>query len=92
MVFMNELSSALMVPGASNAECSSALYRYLEQNPDSHLSNVLDVEQQHKKLKMVAEDILHTFLEPSAYSCEPVKVFLREVLAGLVLEMTVKSW
>ena len=91
IVFMNELSSALMDPVSSNAECSSALYRYLEQNPDSHLSNVLDVEQQQKKLKTVAEDILHTFLDAPAFRCEPVKAFLREVLAGLVLEMTVKS-
>ena len=91
IVFMNELSSALMAPGALNTECSGALYRYLEDKPDSHLSNVLDVEQQQRKLKAVADDILHSFLDSSAYKCEPVKTFLREVLAGLVLDITVKS-
>lgn len=88
---MNELSSALMSPGAYNVECSDALHRYLEQNPDSHLANVMDMEQQQRKLKAIAEDILHSFLDPPAYNCEPVRAFLREVLAGLVLEMTVKS-
>lgn len=91
IVFMNELSSALMAPGTHNTECSGALYLYLEDKPDSHLSNVLDVEQQQRKLKAVADDILHSFLDSSAYKCEPVKAFLREVLAGLVLDMTVKS-
>ena len=91
IVFMNELSSALMAPGAQSTECSGALYRYLEDSPDSHLSNVLDVEQQQRKLKAVADDILHSFLDSAAYKCEPVKAFLREVLAGLVLDMTVKS-
>ncbi|KAL8795044.1 MAG: hypothetical protein Q9195_002492 [Heterodermia aff. obscurata] len=91
VVFMNELSSALMAPGVYNTECSNAIYRYLEHNPDSHLANVMDVEQQQRKLKAVAEDILHSFLDPPAYKCEPVKAFLREVLAGLVLEMTVQS-
>ena len=91
VVFMNELSSALMAPGAHNVECSDALHRYLEMNPDSHLANVMDVEQQQRKLKAVAEDALHSFLDSSAYKCEPVKAFLREVLAGLILETTVQS-
>ena len=91
IVFMNELSSALMAPGAHNTECSGALYRYLEDKPDSHLSNVLDVEQQQRKLKAVADDILHSFLDSCSYKCEPVNAFLREVLAGLILDMTVKS-
>lgn len=91
VVFMNELSSALMAPGAYNVECSDALHRYLEMNPDSHLANVMDVEQQRRKLKAVAEDALHSFLDSSAYKCEPVKAFLREVLAGLILETTVQS-
>ena len=91
VVFMNELSSALMAPGVHNIECSDAIHRYLEHNPDSHLANVMDVEQQQRKLKAVAEDILHSFLDPPAYRCEPVRSFLREVLAGLVLEMTVQS-
>ena len=68
-----------------------AIHLYLEENPDSNLANVLDRKQQEKKFKAVAEDILETFLDSKAYNCEPVRVFLREVLAGLILEMTLKS-
>jgi len=90
IVFLSELSSALKPPGASS-DASIAVRTYLEANPNSSLSNVLDVEQQNKKLIAIAEDILHTFLEPKAYACEPIRVFLREILAGVILEMTVTS-
>ena len=40
---------------------------------------------------MVAEDILQNFLDTKAYNCEPARVFLREILAGCVLEMTVQT-
>lgn len=91
IVFFNEFSSALMGPGSSNSKPSEVLYKYLETNPDCNLANVLDVEQQEKQLQAVAEDILHTFLDSKAYNFDPVKIFLREVLAGLILETTVQS-
>lgn len=91
IVFFNEFLAALATIGSSSADPSKALYVYLEANPDSNLANVLDVEQQKRKLHAVAEDILQSFLESTAYRCEPVKVFLREVLAGLILERTVQS-
>lgn len=91
IVFLNELSSALMSPGSANLEPADALHQYLGSDPESSLANVLDIEQQRKKLSIVAEDILHTFLDSQAYNCDPVKVFLREILAGVVLEMTVQS-
>jgi Sorting nexin C terminal/PXA domain len=53
------------------------------------LANVLDTVQQDKKLKMVAEDVLQTFLDSKTYSCEPARVFLREIMASVVLGMTV---
>lgn len=90
IVFLSELSSALKASEASS-DASDAVHTFLEANPSSSLSNVLDVEQQNKKLKAVAEDILYNFLEPKAYACEPVRVFLREILAGVILEMTVTS-
>lgn len=79
-----------MSPGSYNNDFSKAVYRYLEASPESNLANVLDVEQQSKKLQAISEDILQRFLEPTAYACDPVKIFLREVLAGLILEATVK--
>lgn len=90
IVFLSELSSALKSP-ATSSSASESVHRYLEANPSSSLANVLDVEQQNKKLTAVAQDILHTFLDRKAYDCEPVSVFLREILASVILEMTVTS-
>ena len=90
IVFLSELSSALKSPTASSSAAES-VRRYLEDNPSSSLANVLDVEQQNKKLKAVAQDILHTFLDRKVYDCEPVSVFLREILASVILDMTVTS-
>lgn len=92
IVFINELSAALMTPESIKLETSDALNRYLNENPDSHLVNVADREQQERKLKAVAEDILHSFLDSKAYNCEPVRVFLREILAGLILDTTIESF
>lgn len=91
IVFLNELSTAALTsPGSFNNDFSNAVYKYLEASPESNLANVLDVEQQTKKLQAISEEILQKFLEPKAYACDPVKIFLREVLACLILEATVK--
>ena len=78
------------MPGAST-DASVAVHAFLEANPTSSLANVLDVKQQSRKLNVIAEDILQNFVEPRVYACEPVRIFLREILAGVVLEMTVTS-
>ena len=90
IVFLSELASALKGPGAS-ADASAAVHAFLEANPSTSLANVLDVKQQNRKLEVVAEDILQNFVEPRVYACEPVRIFLREILAGVVLGMTVTS-
>ncbi|KAI9810401.1 MAG: hypothetical protein M1827_006287 [Pycnora praestabilis] len=90
IVFLNELSNALQASSAS-APAAEAVNTYLESNPGSNLANILDARHQRRKLKMVAEDILHSFLDPKAYICEPVRVFLQEILAGVVMEMTVEN-
>ena len=91
IVFLNEFSNALTTTGSGSADCAQALYRYLESNPDSNLANILDVEQQKKKLRAVADDILRHFLDSKAYQFDASRTFLREVLAGLVLESTIMS-
>ena len=91
VVFLDELSSALMVPGLSDFSTAEAIHLYLEANPDSNLANVVNIDQQQRKLTAVAEDILHTFLDTKAYDCDPVKAFLREILSSLILESTIRS-
>ena len=90
IVFLSELSSAFKSPAPSGSAAESVRL-YLEANPSSSLANVLDVEQQKKKLRAVSQDILHTFLDRKSYDCEPVLVFLREILASVILDMTVTS-
>ena len=89
IVFLNELSAALSASrGLSPKE---AVNGYLDDNPGCSLGNVLNREQQQRKLKAIAEDVLQTFLEAKSYACEPVRAFLREVLANLILDATVAS-
>jgi hypothetical protein len=91
IVFLNELASALSVSQGTNIPVSEAVHTYLAENPESNLANVLNMKQQSKKFKMVAEDILQNFLDKQAYDCDPARIFLREVLSGVVLEMTLTS-
>ena len=90
IVFLSELSSVFK-SSAPSSSASESVRHYLEANPSSSLANVLDVDQQNKKLRAVAQDILHTFLDRKVYDCEPALAFLREILAGVVLDMTVTS-
>lgn len=91
IVFLSELSNALMAPSMSDLSSSDALEIYLEENPNSNLSNLLNINQQKRKLDSMADDLLQMFLDAKAYNCEPVRTFLKQVLAGLAFEMTLQS-
>lgn len=91
IVFLSELSSALSATQGTNVPVAEAVYAYLSANPDSNLANVLNEKQHMKKFKMVAEDVLQNFLEKPVYECDPARIFLREILAGVMLDMTLKS-
>jgi hypothetical protein len=87
IVFLNELAAA--INASPNSSPADAIATYLELKPDSSLSYVLDEKSQNSKLELIAEDILQAYLDPKAYNCEPVHVFLKQVLAQLVLGYTV---
>ena len=89
IVFLQELAVALKA--SQRSEVEDALQAYLQYQPDSNLANVLNKEQQKRKLHMVADDILQNFIDSKTYNCLPVRSFLREVLAGLILEGTLVS-
>lgn len=59
--------------------------------PESSLASIMDANHQEKKLKVVANDILLKYLDNKTYMCAPAQVFLKQVLAKLVLSMTVDS-
>ncbi|KAH7350900.1 putative meiotically up-regulated gene protein [Rhexocercosporidium sp. MPI-PUGE-AT-0058] len=90
IVFLNELSSAISA-SQGNMPPAEAVYAYLSANPESNLANVLNEKQQSRKFNMVAEDILQNFLEKPTYDCDPARIFLREILGGLILQMTLTN-
>ena len=91
IVFLSEVSGALIDGGRPDLSPVEAIEVYLQENPNSNLANMIDTDQQRKKLVTVADDILHGFLDVQSYRCEPARVFLREILAEVVLEMTIQS-
>ena len=91
VVFLSELSVALMAPGSTKNTPSENLQLYLEAHGESNLAVLLDTQQQKRKLKEVSDDILRIFLDPKVYSCVPAHTFLREILAGVILDMTIES-
>ncbi|KAF7594277.1 hypothetical protein BBP40_009677 [Aspergillus hancockii] len=90
IVFLTELSKAFETVGPSLGP-EETVQRYLELFPDSSLANVLEVQQQRKKLNLIADDMLSRFLDPMAYAFPPLRDFLREILGGVVLESTISN-
>ncbi|KAI9683680.1 MAG: hypothetical protein M1829_004985 [Trizodia sp. TS-e1964] len=90
IVFLNELATAISSSPTTSAP-TDAVRSYLETSPQSSLANVVDPRQQKKKLSMIAEDFLENFLDIKSYECQPARIFLREIIAGLILEGTVQS-
>lgn len=91
IVFFSELSKAFAVlPPDSKMTAADAVYNYLACNPDSTLAHLLSQRHQASKFKAVAEDLLE-FLERPTYECDPARTFLREILAGVILEMSLQS-
>lgn len=91
IVFLSELTNSFAeFPADVNVSAADALYTYLAANPDSNLAQLLNKRQQAGKFRMVAEDLL-AFLDKPTYECDPARVFLREILAGVVLEMSLQN-
>ncbi|KAK9421546.1 putative PXA domain-containing protein [Seiridium unicorne] len=91
IVFFSEMTAAYAsVPSDSTTTAADAIYNYLSSNTDTALSNLLNQRQQAGKFKLVAEDLL-SFLDRSAYDCDPARVFLRQILASTILEGTLQS-
>ncbi|KAG6009913.1 hypothetical protein E4U43_008654 [Claviceps pusilla] len=86
IALLSELAAAFAdLPPESNMTAADAVYNYLASNPDSRLANLVNQRQQAAKLRAVAEDLLG-FLDQGCQSCDPARVFLREILANSVLD------
>lgn len=91
IVFMSELANAFSdLPPESNMTAADVVYNYLADHPESHLANLLNSKQQSAKFRMVAEDLLQ-FLERDNHSCNPARLFLREIISNSVLENALQA-
>jgi hypothetical protein len=91
IVFLTELSAAFAnAPANPGMSAADVVYKYLADKPESSLANLISQRQQAGKFRMVAEDLLG-FLDRQSYECDPVRVFLREIIAGVMLEMTLQT-
>lgn len=91
IVFFSELSKAYAdLPPDSKTTAADAVYNYLAANPESTLSHLLSQQHQASKFKAASEDLLD-FLERPTHECDPARTFLREIMAGVVLEMSLQS-
>ncbi|KAM7195455.1 PX domain-containing protein kinase-like protein [Naviculisporaceae sp. PSN 640] len=91
IVFFAELAHVFSeLPAESKLSAAEAVNSYMSAHPDSNLANLLNKRQQAGKFRMVAEDLL-AFLERPTYECDPARVFLREIMAGVVLETILQT-
>ena len=91
IVFLGELSSAILTSADSELSPEDAVQEYLASKPDSHLAHIMDEKQQQKKFRLIASDLLHNFIDKSVYSCNPARVFLERILSGVVMEMSLRA-
>jgi hypothetical protein len=91
IVFLNELSKAIGASQSAGDSTADAIHIYLSSKPESSLAILMDRYQQRKKFKMVADDILQNFLERPVYECIQTRIFLKEMLASVVLEMSLSA-
>ncbi|KAI9885768.1 MAG: hypothetical protein M1823_002446 [Watsoniomyces obsoletus] len=90
IVVLNELANALS-SSSSSASIAEGVNQYVTSNRESKLASIIDRNSQERKMRAAAEDLLKQFLDPPTLQCKPAYIFLREVLAGVVLKMTLES-
>jgi hypothetical protein len=90
IVFLSEFAAALSPSQASGVSTAADIRGYVSSHPDSSLASILDATAQEQKLHAAADDLLKRFLESQVYSCRPAKIFLQEVISGVVLKLTLE--
>ncbi|KAI9725547.1 MAG: hypothetical protein M1828_003035 [Chrysothrix sp. TS-e1954] len=88
IVVFSELAAALTASPTVSA--SDAISAYLRLKPQSSLANIVDREHQQRKLQVIADEILESNLDTAVYRCAPARVFLRQILANSVLDMSIE--
>ncbi|KAI5812756.1 PXA domain-containing protein [Pyronema omphalodes] len=89
LMFLMSASNTIIVFLRELASAQGSIEMYLENSPTSAMAQLLDRDLQKRKLRMAADDVLQSFFGKDVLQCDPVRVFLTEILAGVVLETTV---
>ncbi|GKZ37799.1 hypothetical protein AbraIFM66950_009588 [Aspergillus brasiliensis] len=90
IVLLDELSAAFKSVD-STEQPEEVVLRYIETSPESGLANILAKEQQKRKLDIIADDILASFLDQNVYGCLLLKNFMREMFVSVLFESTISS-
>lgn len=86
IVFMSELASAFAdLPAEANLSAADTVSHYIAEHPECHLANLLNTRQQSARFRTVGEDLLR-FLDSDSRSCDPARLFLREIISNSILE------
>lgn len=86
ILFLDDVSAALALSPAVSANL--AIVNYLQSHPDSNLASISNLKRQAQRLQLVASDILETFVDPELLRCTQVRLFLKQILAEVVLGVT----
>lgn len=89
LMFLMSASNTIIIFLRELASAQGSIETYLENSPTSAMAQLLDRDLQKRKLRMAADDVLQSFFGKDVLQCDPVRVFLTEILAGVVLETTV---
>lgn len=93
LLFLISTSNTFIVFFRELAQTSqTSIGTYVEEHPSSALAQLVDREMQKRKLRMAADDIVQSFVPAEAVNCDPVRSFLTEIIAGVVLEKVVEKF
>ena len=79
IVLLQELSLAF--ENNPHEEAAEVVSSYISRNPQSSLANILDEGRQRRKLELVADSLLKSYVDSSAYAFEPARFMLKNALA-----------
>lgn len=93
LLFLISTSNTFIVFFRELAQTSqTSIGTYVEEYPSSALAQLVDRDMQKRKLRMAADDIVQSFIPAEAVNCDPVRTFLTEIIAGVILEKVVEKF
>lgn len=89
IILLQELSLAF--ENNPHKEAAAVVSSYITRNPQSSLAHMLDEGRQRQKLELVADSLLKSYVDSSAYAFEPARVMLKSALALSIFSATLDT-